>query len=84
MTVDEKYYERIRLCRVLRDIEINMDKTNKAFNEYFQSSDNKKAVILLNIDGKITECELGERTTEECFRVIMDKFLHKREILSRL
>lgn len=85
MTVDEKYQERIRLCRTLRNIENEMDKTTKAFDEFFKSSSNRKAVILLYNDGRITECELGEETTEGCFKVIMDKFFtQKRDTIQAL
>ena len=85
MTVDEKYQERIRLCRTLRNIENEMDKTSKAFDEYFKSSSNRKAVILLYNDGRITECELGEETIEGCFKVIMDKyFAQERDAIQSL
>ena len=78
MTVDEKYNERIRLCRMLKTIEDEIENLKNIHNKYNQSNGNKNATLSLYIDGKNVQYELDEKVTGECLVLISNNFLERK------
>ena len=59
MTIDEKYESRVKLCRILRNLEEELEKITNTIEKYDQSNSNKKVSLSAYIDGESIQYELS-------------------------
>ena len=85
MTTDEKYDSRLRLLRILRTLEDEIEKLTNVKNEYNNSENNKKATLNISVKGKNIQYELGDKDINRCLETIIHSFnVQKNDIVETL
>ena len=79
MTIDERCDKRVGLCRKLRDLEKEIEKTSDIKNKYEQSTGNKKVSILIYVDNENIQYSLDKNTAKCCIELIENSYLVEKD-----
>lgn len=79
MTIDEKYESRVKLCRILRNLEEEIEKITNTIEKYDQSNSNKKVSLSAYIDGESIQYELSQKVAEICLDYIKDEYVTQKD-----
>lgn len=85
MTIDEKYESRVKLCRILRNLEEEIEKITNTIEKYDQFNSNKKVSLSVYVDGESIQYELSQKVAERCLDYIKDEYVtQKYDIIQTL
>lgn len=79
MTIDEKYESRVKLCRILRTLEDEIEKITNTIDKYDQSEGNKKVSLSVYVDGESIQYELSKKVAERCLDYIKDEYVTQKD-----
>ena len=79
MTIDEKYESRVKLCSILRTLEVEIEKITNTIEKYDQSNSNKKVSLSVYVDGGSIQYELSKKVAKRCLDYIKDEYVTQKD-----